>query len=373
MRRVMQGEALHGVLLLQCGARAVEKPVLEERVEKHLPSRLVGRVPARARLYGGDRRPLRREDRAVEALLRAREAARSRKRARHVGGVSLHVTARVDEDEVARADPPPALRVVKDRGVLAGSDDRGVRRPARSHRAKAAVDRRLELVFEEAGLHEAARLAVRGCRDGRGPLHERDLLRPLHEAHRVEKIRRVLHGHRPAFRVPGVAPEAPEKPRDDAVAVGVAAERVMENARPPHEIGQALRQLGDRVRVVRAVVAHGALGTGPSALPRFLRAVPRPHEQGEGHPVRVEHGDRLGLGETGQIEEIRIGAVPVAHVVAGRRLWRREEQRSAFAHLVEEARPAPREDRGTAHGEESTREEVRSFGAPPSVRATMEE
>ncbi len=213
VRRVMEREPLRGVLLPERLAPALQEAEVEERVEKDRARRLVGSVPRRAGPHGGDRRALGREDGSVQARLRPREPARGGKRPRHVGRVAGDLAARVHEDEVARGEPARVLDVVEDRRVLARGDDRRVCRAARAHRAEPPVDGRLDLVLEPPGPRRPLRVAVGRGRDRGGALEERDLFGRLHEAHRVEEVRRVGDRHGTPLRVPRLAPEAREEAR----------------------------------------------------------------------------------------------------------------------------------------------------------------
>ena len=133
VRRVMEREALGGVLLRQRRAPALAGFRLQKRVEEDVPRRLVRRVPGRAGLDCGDRGALGRQDRSVQARARGRV---NRPEAGNVRVTSDAYPATSQPASTRTRSPAPSaarvLDVMEHRRVLAGGDDRRIRRAARA-------------------------------------------------------------------------------------------------------------------------------------------------------------------------------------------------------------------------------------------------
>jgi hypothetical protein len=190
-----------------------------------------------------------------------------------------------------------------------------------------------DLVFplaRRAGAHGAY---VGLGRDAGGGAHRLDLGAALEQAHVVEH---VIERHDLERRVAPVArlgAQAVHPAHDSLVEFRMRAHRI-ENLRAVfHESGEDFVDVRDREGVIGSEVAHGALGSGPPAIPGLARRVAIAHEEDvlALRAARNEHGDRFGFVESRQIEEVAVGAVRIFDVVVAQPDGRGRDDRERVA------------------------------------------
>ena len=228
------------------------------------------------------------------------------------------------------------LVVVQDAGVRPAAHDRVVGN-VRVVAAELVQQLRHHLVFRATGTREAHRALVRAHGDAGRLAHRVHFRARLEQAHVVQQVverdellRRLHAAARLRLRL------QPVDPADDAlIELLVHAHRVVDARAVLHQARQDVVDVGDRERVVGAVVARRSLGPGAPTVPRLARRIALAHEQ---HVLRLraagdQHRDRLGLGEAREVVEIAVGAVVIVDVAVARLLGhRRQDRDAALAH-----------------------------------------
>ena len=178
------------------------------------------------------------------------------------------------------------LVVVQDAGVRAAADDRVIG-DVGVVAAELVQQLRHHLVLHAPGTREAHRALVRGDGDARRLAHRVELRARLEQPHVVQQVierdellRRLHAGAR--LRLQAV------DPADHAlIELRVQAHRVVHARAVLHQARQDVVDVADRERIVRAVVARRALGSGAAAVPGLARRIAIAHEQ---HVLRLRAG-----------------------------------------------------------------------------------
>src|SRR5690606_6880370 len=95
---------------------------------------------------------------------------------------------------------------------------------------------------------------------------------------------------------------------------------------------QDVVDVGDRKRVVGAVVGDRPLGSGARSVPQLALGIALAAEEQELalRPARREHGDGLGLLETGQVIEVAVRTIVEQRVAAAYALGRGNDDGDAL-------------------------------------------
>ena len=125
----------------------------------------------------------------------------------------------------------------------------------------------------------------------------------------------------------------------------VHAHRVVTRVAALEQARQDVVDVADRERIVGAVVAHGAIRSGATAIPGLAGRVAIAHEQ-DVFAVRAsrnQHGHRFRFVETGQVMEIAVGPVVVMDVAVALPLGRGgKDGDGALAHELHQLVAAAR-------------------------------
>ena len=310
-------ERFVGLFLERFVARARQQPDVEQPVDQDAQRGLMVRVERPARAHFLDAGFLRAQHDLVDRLLFGREAAADRPRPGDVGGVDVEFRGAVDEHERARSQPVAVGIVVKNRGVVAARDDRGVGGALRAAHPVRVLDHRFEFVLPHAGMGRAHAGDVTGAGDLARAAHDRDLVVVLDQPHLVHDRRRLDDRARREPAAPHPVPRLRERREHRAVARFVDAGRVVQRLRAHEIVGEPARVLFDRIGGIDAERAGGGLDAEPPPGPGFLFAVSLAQEQHDAlRMMRRQHEHRVGFVEPRQVIEVGVLTELVLAIVA---------------------------------------------------------
>src|SRR5450755_4744103 len=327
--------------------RSIEQAGVEHALRKDANCGDMSVALARAGAGDGDGGALRRGDDVVELALGRREAAIGGKGARDVAGVAIDLAARIDQAQLAGAQPRAARHVVKDAGVGAGGNDRAVSRAFAAQAAEFMQKLGLDLVFGDAGLGlgappcraKAHRANVRAGADGRGAAHCCQFARVFEEPHLAEDRRQIMLRARRRY--------APTRPGTNALEPAIGARLQAGRAcRQPQRrlvaelVDHHVVKLRQRKRVIDAKGPGRGRGPEAQSVPRFALDVLGPADKRRA-AVGFEHEPGPGFVEAGQVVEVAVVAVGVVVVAVALALGRRRhdgDAASCRSHRLGQAR-----------------------------------
>ena len=254
----------------------------------------------------------------VQLALRRREAAARREGAGDVGRVAVEFAGGVDQDQVAVLGNRVAGRVVQHAGIRAGRDDRRVSRRLRAEFAERVEQLGFEFVLAHAGMARGHRAAMRLRGNLSGAAHDGEFVVVLEEPHLVEQRDQVARGSGRGDAAAALRAHRVEPAAHLFVQLRRGAERVMQR----WLVGENARQLRvdfvDGERGVEAERLARAVRAETETFPRFALDILLAAEQDRSRFARrgacVQHQQRLGFGEAGQIVEVAVVPVGVVGV-----------------------------------------------------------
>ena len=194
-----------------------------------------------------------------------------------------------------------------------------------------------------AGLH-GAHMGTRG--NARRLAHGLDLAAALEQAHVVQHVVERNHLLRRVAAVARLGAQAIDPADHSLIELRVRAHGVEHLGAVLHESREDFVDIRDREGVIGPVVARGALRPGAPAIPGLTRRIAIADEEYV-FTLRAawhQHGHRLGLGETGQIEEVAVRSIGIFDVViAQAHRGGGHDGDGVAAHELHQGPPAPLE------------------------------
>jgi hypothetical protein len=189
------------------------------------------------------------------------------------------------------------------------------------------------LVLVDTRARERHRPPMRVARDGARAPQQRDLVRILDEAHRVERRTDVDDFLRCRDAAARTIANLVQQVGDFAVPVAEQAERRVQRGAVGCHVRQPLAQRADRMRFVEPEDLACGVGAVAKAVPDLAFLVALAAEQHVLVAVRsrVERDHRFGFGESGQIIEIAVVSIREQRVAVARDLRSRRHERQAAA------------------------------------------
>ena len=180
-------EVAVGVLLNHGIDAAAQQPQLQQAFHQHAHGGFMHRLSGRSRRNLGDGGLLSRQDQAVKVALLRAEAAIDREGAGDIAVVVVaYRTTRVDQQQVAIVQRGVVGGVVKDAGVIAPGDDRGIGEAAATTGEEVLLQIGAHLRLVLSWLHQGADAFVGFRTDPAGLAQSVQFRRVFAQAHRMQ-------------------------------------------------------------------------------------------------------------------------------------------------------------------------------------------